>query len=287
MQGEGRFFGGDWRQESVKRIDARRPPSSLYNAVLDAEYLRLWIERSVWSRNDDTEEHLTNLTRMAIDYFLNGELSKTNKRLVGDKSPLLTPETMEEIARIYPEARVIHIIRDGRDAAVSAAHHSWNFGKARKKNYEASAKRESTRRDPRELKEAGESIFAEDQLRKIAAEWAARVGRAMEDGPVLLGDHYVRCATRASREPEERVRRLLEFLGAEAGDETVRRCVESASFERLSRGRQRGEEDPSSFFRKGIAGDWRNVFTEEDKRVFKEGAGGLLIKLGYEESDQW
>ena len=68
----GRFFGADWRQESVKRIDSKRPPSSLYNAMLDAEYLKLWIERSVWSRNDDTEEHLTNLTRMAIDYFLMG-----------------------------------------------------------------------------------------------------------------------------------------------------------------------------------------------------------------------
>ena len=91
MQGRGTLLRRGWRRESVKRIDARRPPSSLYNAVLDAEYLRLWIERSVWSRNDDTEEHLTNLTRMAIHYFLKGELSKTSKRLVGDKSPLLTP----------------------------------------------------------------------------------------------------------------------------------------------------------------------------------------------------
>jgi len=97
--------------------------------VLDAEYLRLWIERSVWSRNDDADEHLTNLTRMAIDYFLMGELSKSGKRIAGDKSPLLTPETVKEIAEIYPEAKVIHIIRDGRNAAVSAAHHSWNFGK--------------------------------------------------------------------------------------------------------------------------------------------------------------
>src|SRR5215210_2747485 len=107
-KGEGRFFGGTWRQESVKRTDARRPPSSLYNAVLDAEYLRLWIERSVWSRNDAADEHLTNITRMAIDYFLMGELSKTSKRLVGDKSPLLTPEIIKEIAGIYPEAKVIH-----------------------------------------------------------------------------------------------------------------------------------------------------------------------------------
>jgi hypothetical protein len=112
-KGEGRFFGGGWRQKSLKQRDVLRPASSLYNAVLDAEYLRLWIERSVWSRNDSTEEHLNNLTRMAIDYFLEGELLKSGKRVVGDKSPLLTPETIREISAIYPEARVIHIVRDG------------------------------------------------------------------------------------------------------------------------------------------------------------------------------
>src|SRR5918997_3870057 len=148
-KGEGRFFGGGWRQESVKGIDAKRPPSSLYNAVLDAEYLRLWIERSVWSRDDAADEHLGNLTRMAIDYFLKGERSKTGKRLVGDKSPLLTPDTIKEIADVYPEARVIHILRDGRDAAVFAVHHSWNFGQ-KGKNEEVAAKREAYRRNPEE-----------------------------------------------------------------------------------------------------------------------------------------
>jgi hypothetical protein len=287
-KGEGRFFGAGWRQESVKRIDARRPPSSLYNAVLDAEYLRLWIERSVWSRYDAADEHLTNLTRMAIDYFLIGELSKTGKRLVGDKSPLLTPETIEEIARIYPEAKVIHIIRDGRDVAVSAAHHSWNFGRARKKSSAASAKRESPQRDPWELREAGESIYAEDQLRRLAAEWAHRVGRAVEDGPALLRNHYSEvCYEDLLERPEEEVRRLLGFLGAEATDETVKRCVEAASFEKLTRGRDRGEEDPTSFFRKGVAGDWKTVFTEWDRRVFREEAGDQLIKLGYETDLNW
>src|SRR5215204_1711124 len=140
-KGEGRFFGRTWRQESVKLTDAKRPPSSLYNAMLDAEFLRLWVERSVWSRNDDPDEHLDNLVRMAVDYFVLGELSKTAKRMVGDKSPLLTPETIEEISAIYPEAEVIHIIRDGRDAAVSAVHHSWNFGK--KQGVRISAKREA------------------------------------------------------------------------------------------------------------------------------------------------
>src|ERR687898_3266595 len=117
-KGEGRFFGKDWRRESVKQTDAKRPPGSLYHAILDAEYLRLWIERSVWSRNEAAEEHLDNILNMMIGYFLVGELSKTKKRLVGDKSPLLTPDTIKEISGVYPEARVIHIIRDGRDAAV-------------------------------------------------------------------------------------------------------------------------------------------------------------------------
>ena len=287
-KGEGRFFGADWRQKSLMRRDARRPPSSLYNAVLDAEYLKLWIERSVWSRNDDAGEHLDNLTRMAIDYFLTGELLKTGKRMVGDKSPLLTPETIREVAEIYPEARVVHIIRDGRDAAVSAVHHSWNFGKAQEKSAGISAKRIAYRRDRQELREAGESMFAGNSLGKMATEWNARVGKTIIDGPALLGENYaeVRYEDLLER-PHEEVRRLLGFLGAKADEETVRRCVSTASFEKLSKGRERGEEDPSSFFRKGIAGDWRNVFTEEDRRVFKQAAGELLIELGYEKDLEW
>ena len=287
-RGEGRFFGADWRQESVKRIDSKRPPSSLYNAMLDAEYLKLWVERSVWSRNDDGDEHLANLTRMAIDYFLMGELSKTSKRIVGDKSPLLTPETTKEIARIYPDAKIIHIIRDGRDAAVSAMHHSWNFGKIRKGG-EASAKRTTHRkRDPHEMRNMGESIFAEGQLRKFAAEWSARVSTTVEDGPALLDNGYVEVRYEDLLErPEEEVRRLLEFLRAEASEKTVKMCVNAASFEKLSKGRTRGQEDPTSFFRKGIAGDWRNVFTEQDKVLFKKEAGDLLIRLGYEKDDSW
>ncbi len=281
-RGEGRFFGAEWRQKSVRRIDARRPPSSLYNAVLDAKYLKFWVERSVWSRDGDADEHLKNLTRMAIDYFLLGELARSGKRLVGDKSPLLVPETIEEISAIYPDARVVHIIRDGRDAVVSALHHSWNFGK-KIKNDEVSAKREAYREDPDRMLNSGESLFAGNSLARMAGEWAARVGRTVLAGPALLGENYaeVRYEDLLSR-PEEEVRRLLEFLGAGADDKTVRRCVDAASFEKLSRGRERGEEDPTSFFRKGVTGDWRNTFNEQDRRVFEETAGDLLAQLGYE-----
>ena len=262
-KGEGRFFGGSWRQKSLKQRDTKRPASSLRYAILDAEYLRLWIERSVWSRNDGTGEHLDNLTRMAIDYFLGGELLKSGKRIVGDKSPLLTPDTIREISAIYPEAKVIHIIRDGRDVAVSAAHHARNFGKGRKHEAEGSA-------------------FPDGQLEKLAAEWASRVGKTAEDGPELLGENYTEVRYEdLLREPGAEIQRLLTFLAVDSTEKTTTRCIEAASFERLSKGRKRGEEDPSSFFRKGVAGDWKLVFTPGEREIFDREAGDLLARLGY------
>ena len=39
--------------------------------------------------------------------------------------------------------------------------------------------------------------------------------------------------------------------------------------------------------RKGIVGDWRNLFTQNHKDYFKEVAGQLLIDLGYEKDLNW
>lgn len=43
----------------------------------------------------------------------------------------------------------------------------------------------------------------------------------------------------------------------------------------------------SSTFREGKIGSWRNYFTEEHKKKFKEIAGDLLIDLGYESNLDW
>jgi sulfotransferase 6B1 len=43
----------------------------------------------------------------------------------------------------------------------------------------------------------------------------------------------------------------------------------------------------SHTFRSGKTGGWREHFTEEHKNLFKDVAGDLLIKLGYEESNDW
>ena len=43
----------------------------------------------------------------------------------------------------------------------------------------------------------------------------------------------------------------------------------------------------SGTFRKGQPGGWKEAFTEENKRIFKEENGDLVVRLGYEENMDW
>jgi len=43
----------------------------------------------------------------------------------------------------------------------------------------------------------------------------------------------------------------------------------------------------SPTFRSGKTGEWRKYFTDEHRKIFKEVAGDLLIKLGYEKDGNW
>jgi sulfotransferase 6B1 len=43
----------------------------------------------------------------------------------------------------------------------------------------------------------------------------------------------------------------------------------------------------SPTFRSGKTGEWKKYFTEEHKKIFKDIASDLLVKLGYEESNDW
>jgi hypothetical protein len=276
-RGEGKFFGED-------------KANALHGALARSKELKRWLNHNPWTLRDQDPD-LEDIVANTINYLMQEKLRKTKKRIVGDKSPFTTPGVVGEIAAICPDAKVVHIVRDGRDVAVSSVHHQWNNatdqGGRRRLTREKVAKREAYRDDPDTFGASGESIFTREHVAQIARSWSTSVRRAMADA-ALLGDSYYQVRYEdLLAEPVGEVRRLLEFLGADSDEEVARRCVEAASFEQLSGGRPQGEEDSSSFYRKGIAGDWKNHFTEEDRRVFNEEAGELLIRLGYEEGPRW
>lgn len=89
---------------------------------------------------------------------------------------------------------------------------------------------------------------------------------------------------------QDTVKELGEAINRVTGDtpDQVRlgEIVENYSFRKLAK-RNPGSESKHSFLRKGIAGDWKNVFNKEAKELFNYYAGKELIKLGYEEDESW
>jgi glycosyltransferase involved in cell wall biosynthesis len=283
--GEGRFYGARYR---VGDSEVR----SLHGALLASKPLRDWAESSGWTRGRDFRQEIGEMTAILADHVLKRELAASGKRMVGDKTPLTTTTMLGELAKLRAGTKVAHIIRDGRDVAISSVHHLWNSdvrdGGFHRLNPEQIRLRQEYREDPEGFLASGRSIFADGMLAGTARDWARLVQGAMRDGRRELGSDYLelRYERLLSSGPEE-VARLLEFLGADAGAGTVSQCLERARFERSSGGRPPGDEDSSSPVRLGRANDWRRVFTREDKRRFKEAAGDLLVELGYERNGGW
>lgn len=178
---------------------------------------------------------------------------------VGERTPA-NIEHLELIWVLFPAARFIHVIRDPRDVAVSLWHHG------------------------QRIREGGfadqyESI---DKLAEHLADgWARGVQHAAELGVTRSGQYLeIRYEDLLADGPRS-LARLLEFLGVPVSESDVDACLRAAAFEKLSGGRDRGDEDRNSHFRKGISGDWRNHLGQEAVARVRQLAGSQLERLGY------
>lgn len=79
---------------------------------------------------------------------------------------------------------------------------------------------------------------------------------------------------------------LEEFFYLEVDENRLNSITQQYSFENQTK-RKKGEEQSSSFLRKGVQGDWKNYFSEKDKELFKKFGGQTLIDLGYEQNENW
>lgn len=83
------------------------------------------------------------------------------------------------------------------------------------------------------------------------------------------------------------LRPAIEKLTGEAADmKRLADIRERFSF-RAQTKRDPGQEDSSSFLRKGIAGDWKNKFDRAACEAFDHYASDKLIRMGYEKGRSW
>ena len=78
--------------------------------------------------------------------------------------------------------------------------------------------------------------------------------------------------------PVDEMERLLAWLGLGSAGTNIELLVESHSFDRQT-SRRAGEEKTSSFLRKGIVGDWKNVFDDSSEKRLRFHLGSRLAEI--------
>ena len=83
------------------------------------------------------------------------------------------------------------------------------------------------------------------------------------------------------RETSGVLQSLFDFLGVDRSAEYADACAQGADFRKFSGGRDRGDEDSSAQFRKGIVGDWRSYPDTDLTGIFREAAADVMDEFGY------
>jgi hypothetical protein len=175
-------------------------------------------------------------------------------RWLGDKTPSYT-RTLDQLHRLFPAAKILHIVRDPRDVAVSRMVFSKRAGFSEACTPGAEEHRQTLEGAVRSWTQA---------VTAVDAFAAAHPGLVHEVGYLDL-----------HADPMGETERLFGFLGAPAPRVLVEKIVAATSFEALS-GRRPGEEDPTSFLRKGLPGDWRTGLDPASAELILETCGQLM-----------
>lgn len=88
------------------------------------------------------------------------------------------------------------------------------------------------------------------------------------------------------QDEEREFRAMFDFLNWNLPDVSIKSAINRLSFKSRS-GRERGQTDLHSHYRKGEAGDWKNYFDRELGLEFEKLFPGLLVYCGYESSNTW
>lgn len=182
---------------------------------------------------------------------------------VPDGSPLFPPAVTRA---------AVYLLRDPRDVAVSLAHHNGvNVAKAvAQLNTEASV-----------LAPGGSEGRA--QFEQPLLSWSGHVASwvdAAEPKPLVLRYEDMLA------DMDDALARVARHLGIAADPEIVARAVAATRFDALQAEEERAGFREKSlpatrFFRRGVAGGWRDILTAEQADAIEQAHGAMMRRFGY------
>ena len=194
---------------------------------------------------------------------------------------------MRDLHAVYPDAKLVYIVRDGRDVLISERFRNLveesKFLKAEDQRIVA-----ELRKDQDQFTNGTRSIFTEAVIRRVAKGWVANLQETEEEGRRLFGENYhpLRYEDLLER-PFGEMQKLWSFLGVQTDPALETKIAAEMNSNPDEEWQAQRNEEIASFLPKGHAGNWHRLFTARDKFVFKEVAGETLIKWKYETSSQW
>ncbi len=175
------------------------------------------------------------------------------KKLVGNKTPD-SARQMDILHALWPQARFVHLIRDGRDVALSLM----NWSKIQAK------------------KPGTFPTWKDDPVTTSALWWELNVRRGQEAGRQLGPQLYREFRYESLlAQPERECGELCEFLGL-AYDESMLNYHEAYAKNR-PRAEAGHDREPLT---PGLR-NWKTQMSAEDVERFEAAAGALLDELGY------
>jgi LPS sulfotransferase NodH len=256
--------------------------------VADPEVAAWLAQRSNrWNRGRDLSPVVL---RAASDFILEREARQVGKSIVGDKSPNNTVggEAVQKLHAIYPDAYLIFIVRDGRDALLSHRFQDFVDRSERLSAAEARLRDEFTRQ-PEPLLTGQRSLFSESRLRAEASSWVKNLAETEALGHSLFGSHYIHLRYEdLLANPWNELRRLWEFLQVKALAPDLEAVVSAEMQSNPDADWQmQKDRELAQVLQKGQRGNWRNILTSRDRQIIKEIAAQTLIDWRYETSLDW